>query len=454
MTMEATNDRRQFARIEAKWPVTALVERSEVGVELANLSPQGVLIYSQKPLLSQKQMRLFITAPDRRTLQAEGSVVWSAGEAVGEHELGYRAGIRFTEMAEDDRRYLTRVITGVDRTGRRAQSTQIQVTNVLVFLLLIVLMGILYFNLNTKMKDISENALPRVEAALQKVEERTAPLATLQEDIDIMASIRQATSDARRDIGVIVQNINSVLVPAVEGLQRKVYGQPVALERITLAPAMQTGRAEEGTGSRREVQNMENQSDLSPEPQPTSTEIILDKRLAFLGTSPPETTPRSYRRLKLGNDLYGVAELTALEGAASSPREGEQTARANAKNRLLALIESRITEILKELASTTGKELNSVLASLPKEIPERLGTKIAPVVTLSQVAQRGGREEIQVLLTVKKGDVLPLLEGEVEKEVLTSGRFSPQERSEAQSKFKSILAAESKKPMDVLWKIQ
>jgi hypothetical protein len=50
--------------------------------------------------------------------------------------------------------------------------------------------------------------------------------------------------------------------------------------------------------------------------------------------------------------------------------------------------------------------------------------------------------------------VLPLLEGEVEKEVLASGRFSPQERKEAQSKFKSILEAESKKPMDVLWKIQ
>lgn len=452
--MPATNDRRQFTRIEAKWPVTALVERSEVGVELANLSPLGVLIYSQEPFSSQKQMRLFITAPDHHTLQAEGSVVWSASGAMGEHELGYRAGIRFTQMAEDDRRYLSRFITGMDKPGRRPQSKQIQGTNVLAFLLLIVLIGILYFNLNTKMNDISKNVLPRVETALQKVEERTAPLVTLQEDIGIMTSIRDATSDARSDIGVIVENINSVLVPAVESLQRKVYGQPVALERVTLSPATRTGRAQEGAESMREVKNTESQSDLLPEPQAKSTEIILDKRLAFLGTSPPETTPRSYRRLKLGSDLYGVAELTALDGAAPSPREGEQTARANAKNRLLTLIESRITEILKELASTTGKELNSVIASLPKQIPERIGTKIAPVVTLSQVAQREGKEEIQVLLTVKKGDVLPLLEGEVEKEVLASGRFSPEERKDAQSKFKSILEAESKKPMDVLWKIQ
>jgi PilZ domain len=454
MAMPATNDRRQFARIEAKWPVTALVERSEVGVELANLSPVGVLIYSKEPLSSQKDMRLFITAPDHHTLQAEGSVVWSASGAMGEHEPGYRAGIRFTHLAEHDRLYLTRVISGIDKPGRWPQSTQIQATNVLAFLVLIVLIGILYFNLDTKMNDISKNVLPRVETALQKVEERTAPLVTLQEDIDVMASIRQEASDARRDIGVIVEKINSVLMPAVEGLQRKVYGQPVALERIALLPGAQAGRAGEGAEAAGEVKNRENPPDLLSEPQAKSTEIIVDRKLAFLGTSPPETTPRSYRRLKLGTDLYGVAELTTLEGAAPSIKQGEQTARANAKTKLLTLIESRINEILRELASATGMDFNSVSDSLPKQIPERIGTKIAPVVTLSQVAQKEGREEIQVLLTVKKGDVLPLVEGEVEKEVLASSRFSPEERKEAQSKFKSILEAESKKPMDVLWKIQ
>ena len=452
--MPATSDRRQFERIEAKWPVTALVERNEVGVELANLSPAGVLIYSKDPLLSPKQLRFFIKAPDHHTLQAEGSVVWSASGAAGEHEFGHRAGIRFTQMAEDDRRYLTRLITGMDKPARWPQLKQVQVATLVALVLLVVLIGIVYFNLNTKMDDISKNVLPRVETALQKVDERTAPLVTLQEDIDMIASIQQETSHARRDIGVIVEKINSVLLPAMENLQRKVYGQPAAFDRISLAPAARTGGVGEGAESTREVKNADTPPALLPEPQAESTQLILDKRLAFLGTSPPETTPRSYRRLKLGTDLYGVAELTALEGAAPSPRQAEQTARANAKNRLLTLIESRITEILKELARTTGKELKSVIESLPKQVPERIGTRIAPVVTLSQVAQREGKEEIQVLLTVKKGDVLPLVEGEVEKEILASNQFSPEERKEAQSKFKSILEAESKKPMDVLWKIQ
>jgi PilZ domain len=454
MAMPATNDRRQFARIEAKWPVTALVEHGEVGLELGNLSPLGVLVYAKEPLLSEKPLRLFITAPDHHTLQVEGSVVWSARGAAGEQELAYRAGIRFTDMAADDHRYLIRFLTGMDKPGRWPQSKQLQVTGVLAFLLLIVVMGILYFNLNAKMNDISTNVLPRVEGALQKVEERTAPLVTLQEDIDTIASIRQETGDARRDIGLIVEKINSILVPAVEGLHRKVYGQPVTIDRITLSPAARAGTAEEGIASRPEAAKSESPPELPSEPQAKSAEIIVDKGLTFLGTSPPERAPRSYRRLKLGADLYGVAELTALDDAALSLRQGEQTARANAKNRLLTLIESRIADILKELASTTGKEFKSVIESLPKQIPERLGTKIAPVVTLSQVARRDGREEIQVLLTVKKGDVLPLVEGEVEKEVLASGRFSPEERKEAQSKFKSILEAESKKPMDVLWKIE
>jgi hypothetical protein len=451
--MPATSDRRQFDRIEAKWPVTALVERNEVGVELANLSPAGVLICSKDPLVSQKQVRLFIKAPDHHTLQAEGSVVWSARGAMGEGEVAHRAGIRFTQMAEDDRRYLTRLITGMDTHERWPQFKKIQLTNLLALLALVALIGMLYVNLNSKMTDISKNVLPRVETALQKVEDTTAPLVTLQEDIDSMAYFQQETSDARRDIDVIVEKINSVLLPAMENLQRRVYGQPTALERISLSPAGRPGGGAEGAESRREAKTTGALPALLSELQEKSAELIIDKKLAFLGTSPPETTPRSYRRLKLGTDLYGVAELTALDGAAPSPREAEQTARANARNKLLTLIEARVAEILRELARTTGKELNSVIESLPKQVPERIGTRIAPIVTLSQVSQRQGKEEIQVLLTVKKGDVLPLLESEVDKEIMASSGFSPDERKEAQSKFKSILEAESKKPMDVLWKI-
>jgi len=53
------------------------------------------------------------------------------------------------------------------------------------------------------------------------------PLVTLQEDIDTMARIRQETNDARRD-NLSLSKFNSVLMPAMEGLQRKVYGQPAA----------------------------------------------------------------------------------------------------------------------------------------------------------------------------------------------------------------------------------
>jgi len=209
-----------------------------------------------------------------------------------------------------------------------------------------------------------------------------------------MASIRQETGDARRDIGVIVEKINSVLLPAMESLQRKVHGQPAALERITLSPAARTGRLGEGEESRGEVKNTENLPAPLSEPQAKSTELILDKRLAFLGTSPPNRRP-VVPKAEVGHRSLWGAEVTALDGAAPSPKEAEQTARANAKNRLLTLIKSRITEILKELARTTGKELHSAIESLPKQIPERIGTRIAPVVTLSQIAQRRERKKFK-----------------------------------------------------------
>jgi len=450
--MPATHDRRQFDRIQARWPVTAVVDRSEVSVEMGNLSPAGALVYGKEPIPSQNEIRLFMKAPDNRTLQAEGVAVWSSTADTGERDLSHQTGIRFTQIAEDDRRQISRMITGTDTNNRWLQLGRRGIFHILSLIVVAILITISYFHLNAKIGALSQNFLAGPETGRQRADEKGLSSSGARDDSAGTPGIRPETIIALRDIGMITDKINSVLLPEIEGLKRHVYGQSATIERIILSSPSHPGK--EGAPGESEPQpgGAEQSASSLAEPQAASTEGPLDARLALLKASPTATIPESYRRLRLGPEVYGVAELTTLDSALT-PRDAERAARENARTKLLTLIESRIAEILKELASGTGKEPGSMIESWAKQLPERIGRRVIPVVTLSQVSQGEGKKELQVVMTVKKGEVLPLVEDEVEKELIESNKFSPEERKEAQSRFKSILEAESRKPTDVLWKI-
>jgi hypothetical protein len=442
--MPATNERRQFDRIQAKWPVTALVEQSEVSVELENLSPAGALIYGREPIPSQNEVRLFMKAPDNRTLQAEGRAVWSSTADIGERDLSHRTGIRFTQIGKDDRKHIFRMITGRGTNNRWPQLRRTEFFLLLSLIVVATLVAISYFHLNAKIGALSKHVLPGAGTAT------SSPSA--QGDNARMTDIRQENITALRDIGIITDKINAVLLPEIEGLRRQVYGQSATIERITLSSPYSPGKEGAPGESEPQPKGAEQPVPTVAEPQAISGEMPLDARLALLKAATTETVPESYRRMRLGPEVYGVAELTTLDSALA-PREAEKAAREKARTKLLTLVESRIKEILKELASGTGKEQESIIESWAKQLPERIGRRVIPVVTLSQVSQGEGEKELQVVMTVKKGEVLPLVQDEIEKEIIASNKFSPEERKEAQSKFKSILEAESRKPTDVLWKI-
>jgi hypothetical protein len=450
--MPVTSDRRHCDRTQAKWPVTALVGRSEVSVELGNVSPTGALIYGKEPIPAQKEIRLFMKAPDNRTLQAQGVAVWSLSADAGELDLSHKAGIRFTQIANDDRQHISRMIAGADTSNRWPQLRRSEVFHLLSLIVVAILIAISYFHLNAKIGAISQNVFPGPEKARLRIDEKALSSPGAQDDSATIPAVRPETITALRDIGMITDKINSVLLPEIEGLRRHVYGQSATIERITLSSPSHPGKE----GAPREPEPQSGGADQSPssfaEPQAAATERPLDARLALLKASPTATTPESYRRLRLGPEVYGVTELTTLDSALA-PRDAEKAARESARTKLLTLIESRIAEILGELARGTGKEQGSVIESWAKRFPERIGGRLIPVVTLSQVSQGEGKRKLQVVMTVKKGEVLPLVQDEVEKEIVESNKFSPEERKEAQSKFKAILEAESRKSTDVLWKI-
>lgn len=451
--MPITSDRRQCGRIEVKWPVTALMERTEIRAEMGNLSPSGVLIYSKEAVASRNQLRLFIEAPDNHTLRAEGIVAWSSAADTREHDLPQKAGIKFISISEDDRNYLGRFITGISEHSRWQQLRRIQVSHLLSVIALAIVLAVVYYTLNSKIEAVSKNILSGLDTAVQKVEEKVTTFAAMQEDVKKIPNIQKETGDAVRRVSMITEKINYVLLPEIEGLRRNVYGQSAPLERIALSlissPDKRDGTGESGA----EPPSTGNVLPLLSEPQASSSEPRLEESVAIVRTAPTETTLEPYRRLKLGSDLYAVAEVTALDSAALTPREAEQSARANAKTKLLMLIEARVRGILKEFATSTGKEPGGIVEAWPRQFPERIGRKVIPVVTLSQVSHKEGKEEIQVLLSVKKGDVLGVLEDEIEKEIIESNSFSPEERREAQARFKSILEAETRKSTDVFWKI-
>jgi hypothetical protein len=389
-------------------------------------------------------VRLFMKAPDDRTLQAEGRAVWSSTADTGERDLSHKTGIRFTRIGKDDRKHIFRMITGSGTNNRWPQLRRTEVLLLLALIVVATLVGLSYFHLNAKIGAVSQNVLPGPAAATSSP---SAP-----EDNAMMTDIRQENVTALRDIGIITDKINSVLLPEIEGLRRRVFGESATIDRITLSsPATPKKEARPGESGPQPKGVGQLVSTLA-EPQPTSTQGPLDARLAILKASTTEMIPQSYRKLRLGPEVYGVAELATFDSALAS-HEAEKVVRERAKTKLLTLVGSRIEEILKELASGTGKEQESIIESWAKQLPEQIGNRVIPVVTLSQISQAEGRRDLQVVMTVKKGQVLPLVQDTVEKEIIESSKFSPEERKEAQSKFRSILEAESRKPTDVLWKI-
>ena len=109
--MTIQEDRREYPRARAKWPVTLLTAAGEIVGEIENFSPKGLFISCEGAALLEESFRMVIKIPGRATMNVAGKVMWSEILITGEDEVRLGIGIQFTEISESDLDFLREAMT-------------------------------------------------------------------------------------------------------------------------------------------------------------------------------------------------------------------------------------------------------------------------------------------------------------------------------------------------------
>ena len=115
-------DRRKHYRMDARWPVTIILNSETVEGETTNISAQGVSISCDNPLLMgvstscdeslflNEMCTLRIRPPDYDAIEVSGRVVWSDKHGIDGENRTVGIGVCIVEISDKDRSYFKDII--------------------------------------------------------------------------------------------------------------------------------------------------------------------------------------------------------------------------------------------------------------------------------------------------------------------------------------------------------
>jgi uncharacterized protein (TIGR02266 family) len=108
---ETGQKKRQHPRVDITWPVRMKTSQGTIEAETENISLGGAFICCHKPLPLGENFRLTIDCPNRDPLTVNAEVVWSNINVPDEKIVNRGMGIRFIQVTEDDRKFLSEMIS-------------------------------------------------------------------------------------------------------------------------------------------------------------------------------------------------------------------------------------------------------------------------------------------------------------------------------------------------------
>ncbi len=110
--MSSKKDRRQFARVEIRWPATVITSNTQVQVETEDISQVGVSLSCRESLPLGQEFRLEIHPPNRQPLIVTAKTVWT--EVINSAGVLHRflVGAEFEYISESDIRFIDQIIAG------------------------------------------------------------------------------------------------------------------------------------------------------------------------------------------------------------------------------------------------------------------------------------------------------------------------------------------------------
>jgi hypothetical protein len=108
--MAINQERRQFTRVEVKWPATIITTDGPLVGETIDISQVGLSIYCKEQLPIGQEFRLELQPPNCQPITSTAIAVWSMDTAFLERSRNFVIGAEFEYITEDDFRFLGEII--------------------------------------------------------------------------------------------------------------------------------------------------------------------------------------------------------------------------------------------------------------------------------------------------------------------------------------------------------
>ena len=99
-------EKRIASRAQFRWPVTMLTTQAKVEGIIENISPKGAFVSCKDFPSLEDGFVMVIKAPDHKTMNLNGKIVWSTVVESGEGRSQFGIGVQFTNMTADDSQFL------------------------------------------------------------------------------------------------------------------------------------------------------------------------------------------------------------------------------------------------------------------------------------------------------------------------------------------------------------
>ena len=102
MQMTTEMERRQYPRVNIRWPILLLSHGGRLVGETINISPAGLCICLEKSLNPNERVRLAIEPPKAKPIWISGQVVWTGSERINAKTTEFFSGFYFLEIFNPD----------------------------------------------------------------------------------------------------------------------------------------------------------------------------------------------------------------------------------------------------------------------------------------------------------------------------------------------------------------
>ena len=121
-----STEKDKHTKIEVPWPVFMLDEEGTEG-EIRNISATGMFIRCAKPLRINQLYRFSLRPPGHHPIELNGTVMWSNLDDVDGGETADGIGLYFVEISDEDRHFLSDIISAYQGQRRETSPRTFQV---------------------------------------------------------------------------------------------------------------------------------------------------------------------------------------------------------------------------------------------------------------------------------------------------------------------------------------